>query len=72
MKTFSVGDRVQYTAEFLRSAGFYTGPVPFARGTVAELETWGRSGSVAVRVEWESDEAIPPWINAENLEKIRS
>jgi len=33
------GDRVKYSAEFLRSAGLFTGAAAYRRGTVREILT---------------------------------
>jgi hypothetical protein len=45
------GDRVQYTAQFLRNFGLHTGDVPFMVGTVIEVKShknW-RGDSATVR-----------------------
>lgn len=46
----AVGDRVAYSANFLRSTGQLTGAVPFMRGTVVRLDDW--CGAVFAAVEW--------------------
>jgi len=38
--TVKVGDRVQYTAAFLKSAGLHVGPYGFLKGTVLELKPY--------------------------------
>lgn len=38
---FTEGDRVAYSATFLRSTGNFTGRLPFLRGTVKETEAFG-------------------------------
>ena len=37
-KSFNVGDRVAYSANWLRSTGNYTGDLPRLRGTVRETQ----------------------------------
>jgi hypothetical protein len=36
--TLKIGDRVGYSAAFLRSTSQFTGPKPFARGTIIGIE----------------------------------
>lgn len=38
--TFAIGDRVAYSARFLRSLGRYTGNMPHLRGTIEQLIKW--------------------------------
>ena len=38
MRAIELGDRVAYSAAFLRSTGQHTGRVPFLRGTVRAVE----------------------------------
>jgi len=48
-----VGDKVRYSAQFLRSTGMYAGPVPHARGTITKLETFS-PGAIFATVEWDT------------------
>lgn len=68
-KPVKVGDRVRFTAPFLRSSGQYTGPEapacygPFARGVVTVV------GDFCVQVEW--DDGTLSGCNPGNLERCR-
>lgn len=64
MKEITVGDRVAYSASFLRSIGALTGMLPHARGLVTHL-TVGKSMTLAT-INW-SDDRIPPRVNTKNL-----
>lgn len=73
MKTFNefvdenainVGDKVAYSATFLKSTGQHTGPIPFARGVVDAISNYG----VAV-VNWDTPEA-PEKVHVKNLVKV--
>jgi hypothetical protein len=46
-----IGDRVGYTAAFLRSTGMYAGEEPFMRGTVTGFEDISQ-GCVLAVVDW--------------------
>jgi hypothetical protein len=65
----AVGDRVQYKAAFLRSISEFTGPLPFAKGTVTEINKLGSSLTIAT-IDWGDDE-IPPRVNVANLKRIK-
>jgi hypothetical protein len=67
-RTFAVGDRVRYTAAFLRSTGMYTGAIPQARGTITALEPFG--GAVLATIDW-CDADVPPRVITANLEPAR-
>lgn len=67
LNPIQVGDKVKYKAEWLRSVGMYTGPVPFARGVVTALEPVG-SMTLAV-IKWDRP-GIPERVNVENLIKV--
>lgn len=68
-QTIAVGDRVQYKAAFLRSISAFTGPLPFAKGTVTEINKLGSSLTIAT-IDWGDDE-IPPRVNVANLKRIK-
>jgi hypothetical protein len=50
--TFTTGDRVAYSREFLANTGQYTGWAPFARGEVASFVTLSKNYILAV-VRWD-------------------
>jgi hypothetical protein len=60
-----IGDKVAYSATFLRSTGNYTGPIPHARGTVTELKVLSPDVTLAT-VDWNDDE-VPIRVNVKNL-----
>jgi hypothetical protein len=64
-----VGDRVAYSANWLRSVGLVTGPYPFLRGRVAAIDEITKGFSLAV-VEWEGEADAPARINIANLAKV--
>lgn len=51
----ATGDRVRYSAKFLRSVGLFTGPIPFAIGTVENLAPFGSPGRYLATVKWDND-----------------
>jgi len=59
------GDRVKYSVRWLRAAGLYTGPVPFARGTVVAVEQFG--DRKLVTVDWDGNDDIPTRVLVSNL-----
>jgi hypothetical protein len=60
-----VGDTVAYRREFLRSAGFFTGPIPFARGRIIALAPVFEDRAIAT-VDWGNPE-IPAKVLTSNL-----
>ena len=52
--TLKVGDRVGFARAFLRDTGQISGPVPFAKGTVAEMIPFGGPGRSLVTVLWDN------------------
>jgi hypothetical protein len=72
MKTgpLAVGDKVAYSADFLRSVGAYTGPLGTARGTITKLEPFSRGAIMLATVDWHNPE-IPPKVNVKNLQRRR-
>ena len=62
------GDRVRYTAKWLRSTGNQTGDLPFARGTVLDIVGVGPDLYLA-EVIWD-DPDIPPRVRDTNLEMV--
>ena len=63
-----VGDRVQYSAKFLRSCGMFTGDIPFARGTVTAIEDFGGFLALAT-IDWQN-ENVPAKVNVNILNVI--
>lgn len=66
---FQIGDRVKVKVDFLRSIGCYTGPLPFARGTVTKRDrAFGALDVVCVewdqRPEWDNDDLPNKFISA--------
>lgn len=58
------GDRVAYSAKFLRSIGCQTGPMPFARGRVIVMRHY--AGATLATVAW-NDRSMPDGVNVANL-----
>ena len=67
IRPIEVGDKVAYSASFLRSIAAYAGEMPHARGVVQELQTIGET-TLAV-IDWNNDE-IPPKVNVANLARV--
>ena len=51
MRKIEVGSKVKFSRAFLRSTAQFTGPVPFARGTVTDLKKLSEKQAIAT-VEW--------------------
>ncbi len=64
MKT---GDTVAYSANFLRSIGVYTGPIPQARGVIVEIESHGTLQ--LARIDWGAHD-MPERVLLSNLAKV--
>lgn len=63
---FAVGDKVAYSAQWLRSTGQFTGDIPHARGTITELK---KIGDITLAIiDWRDPE-IPSKVNVRNLER---
>lgn len=70
----AIGDRVAYSAKFLRSIAGYTGEMPFLRGTVRDIREF-RSGTYLAVIEWTGDpyldeEGNLPRVNVLNLARV--
>jgi hypothetical protein len=61
------GDRVQYSATFLRSIGTHAGELCFAAGTVAEVERHG--GTTIAVIDW-TIARMPRCANIANLVRV--
>ncbi len=55
------GDRVKYSALFLRAICAYTGPLPFARGKVTRV----KNGIASVT--WDMPKDVPAKVHVANL-----
>lgn len=69
MSKIEVGDRVQYSVQWLRSIGEYTGSLPHAKGTVKKLVPLG-SKFLAV-IDW-GDLDVPEKVLTNNLKKLKT
>ena len=67
MRPIAVGDRVRYSAKWLRNTGQYTGPVCSAKGTVTALEPFGVEGRQLATIAWERKAPLPPRVLDVNL-----
>jgi hypothetical protein len=61
------GDRVCYSAAFLRSIGCYAGDMPQARGLVTGLKAVGEV--TLAEIEWDP-EGMPERVNVKNLSRV--
>ena len=68
MSKIEVGDRVAYSAKFLRSIDAYIGEFPFARGTVIEIVPLGDDILLAT-INWHNIFAGEK-VNVKNLRKV--
>ena len=68
--TFTVGDRVAYSVQFLRSIGMSHGTMAHARGMIQEVTTLG-SLSLAI-IDWYGIDAaeLPERVNVCNLAHV--
>ena len=57
----SVGDRVQYSSNFLKCFGIHSGDIPFMVGTVVKI----KSGN-----HWNSNRAVVRWDGETNTQSI--
>jgi hypothetical protein len=67
-----IGDRVAYSANWLRSTGMYVGELGFWRGTVTNMQTHGSKDFVLATVTWDKGKGPdePSLILAANLAKV--
>ena len=66
-----IGDRVGYSAQWLRSTGQYTGTVPFARGEVVKIREY-TSSLVLATIAWEEDNGLHTEVHVANLTVFRA
>ena len=69
-KKVQVGDRVGYSAAFLRSTGQMAGDAGHARGHVTELKELSKGSTVLARIQWEGNHDLPGRVNVANLAKV--
>jgi hypothetical protein len=68
MSNLTVGDRVGYSAAFLRSTGQYTGTAPFRRGVIRSIYEL-TPGFMLANVQWDFDRE-PSQVNIKNLARV--
>jgi hypothetical protein len=68
MRGITVGDRVGYSAAFLRSTGQYTGTAPFRRGVVQSIDA-PAPGFTLAQIKWDG-EHDPTSVNIKNLAQV--
>jgi hypothetical protein len=67
MKNLKPGDIVKYSRNWLRSAGIFTGEIPFASGRIVAIEPLGKcTDSNIATIEW-SIEGLPARVLTANL-----
>lgn len=69
VRPIAIGDKVAYSAAWLRSTGQMAGDIGHARGVVTELKVLSADVVLAV-VDWGDDPEIPTKINVRNLARI--
>lgn len=62
-----IGDKVCYSQRFLQSTGQYTGEVPFLRGIVTELKSYGEL--TVATVAWNGEDT-PAKVAVSNLSRV--
>ena len=71
-RTIRVGDKVKYSAEWLRSVGMYSGDMCFVRGKVYAIITYGSGSSLRriAKIQWDFAD-MPEKVNVANLTRIK-
>ena len=67
LNAIRVGDKVGYSAAFLKSTGEHAGPIPHARGVVTDIKKHGPVELATIK--WDTPEA-PEKVNTKNLVKV--
>lgn len=71
MSKITIGSRVRYSSNWLRSIGCYTGDLPQARGVVVAIQPVGQRLKLAM-IKWDTiSDDIPNKANVVNLEQCR-
>lgn len=65
----SIGTRVAYSVQFLKSIGMSHGDMAHARGTITALKELSPE-CVLASVEWEKGADMPGKVNTKNLSKV--
>ena len=65
-----VGDKVAYSAAFLRSIACFTGELPHGRGTVTALHVVSPEVILA-EINWGGNPEIPTRVNVRNLSRVQ-
>jgi hypothetical protein len=68
MADVCLGDKVQYTAKFLRDIGVFSGDMAHATGTVVRTKTFSGCLHYAI-VEWDRPD-MPTMIRSKNLKRV--
>ena len=66
-----IGDKVAYSAKFLRSVGAFCGPMGFARGKIIGIKALSSECQIAT-IEWDKDADMPQKVNVANIAKVGS
>ena len=67
MRALQIGDKVAYSASFLRSIGCFTGDMPHTRGIITDIQPIGERQLVTVN--WDCED-IPPKVISANLARV--
>jgi len=65
----SIGDRVAYSVQFLRSTGLAHSPAAHAKGTVTSVKRYGSNFTLA-EITWENGADMPERVAVFNLAKV--
>ena len=69
MNNLSIGDRVAYSAEWLRSTGQITGDIGHAKGVITKLANLSKE-TVLAHIKWENNAEFPGRVNVKNLARV--
>jgi hypothetical protein len=61
-----IGQRVKYSAKWLKSMGIHSGDMCFCEGTITGMKKYGSSGFTIATIDWKNPE-IPEKVNIKNL-----
>lgn len=67
--SISVGDKVAYSVQFLRSIGMSHSDMAHARGQVTELKALSAE-CILARIAWQGNQELPERVNVKNLAKV--
>ena len=63
-----IGDKVAYSAQWLKSTGQYTGDICFARGVILSFTELSKE-CILAEVDWSSED-FPKRVNVKNLARV--